>query len=151
MRNPLELNTGVVTAVILRDDQFLMMLRDRDVFWCHVAGKIEQGETAVQAVVREIQEETSLVPTVVYTAEFIEQFYEVKQNRLALCPAFVAIVKSEDEVALNAEHREFRWCSADEARTLSAYPNQKLLYDHVERFFIETQPSEHMRVFPAVI
>ena len=151
MRNPLAVNTGVITAVILQRNKLLMMLREREQFWCHVAGKIEAGESAVEAVVREIREETALTPVQVFTAEFIEQFYEVRQNRIALCPAFVALVGEQDTVQLNSEHSEYRWCNVEEAHALAAFPNQHLLYDHVQRFFIDSQPTPHMRVFPAVI
>ncbi|MDO6460823.1 NUDIX domain-containing protein [Granulosicoccaceae sp. 1_MG-2023] len=148
MRNPLPLNTGVVTAVILQGDKLLMMLRQREGFWCHVAGKIEQGETAVQAVLREIREETGLLPQALYTAEFVEQFYEVRKNRLALCPAFVALAGDDAVVQLNREHREYRWCTVEEAHALASYPNQHLLYDHIARFFLEQAPSSLMQVFP---
>lgn len=151
MRHPLSVNTGVITAVILQRNKLLMMLREREQFWCHVAGKIEVGESAVEAVVREIREETGLTPERVFTAEFIEQFYEVRQDRIALCPAFVALVDDQDVVQLNSEHSDYRWCSVEEAQALAAFPNQHLLYDHVQRFFIDSQPTPHMRVFPSVI
>ena len=37
--------------------------------WCQVAGKIEEGETAWQAALRELNEETGLTPTTFYSAD----------------------------------------------------------------------------------
>ena len=47
-----------VGAVILRDGKFLMAGNDRDAYLYSVGGRIRFGETAEEAVVREVAEET---------------------------------------------------------------------------------------------
>ena len=44
--------------------------------WQMVSGRVEPGETGWEADLREIEEETGLVPDRFYSAELIEQFYE---------------------------------------------------------------------------
>ena len=54
----------VVSAVLLSEIEgelkILLMKRVKGNFWCHVAGKVEEGETASQAILREIKEETAI-------------------------------------------------------------------------------------------
>ena len=75
-----------VSAIVMRRAAFggrVLMLRRATTLqgeWCQVAGKIEAGETAWQAAVREIEEETALVPTSLYSAEILEQFYEIDKD-----------------------------------------------------------------------
>lgn len=47
-----------VGAIIMRDGKFLMVGNDRDNYLYSVGGRIQFGETAEQAVVREVMEET---------------------------------------------------------------------------------------------
>ena len=47
-----------VGAIILRDGRFLMMRNDRDPYLYSVGGRIQFGETAEQAILREVEEET---------------------------------------------------------------------------------------------
>ncbi|MBQ7385297.1 MAG: NUDIX domain-containing protein [Ruminococcus sp.] len=49
-----------VGAIIMRDDEFLMVENDRDEHMYSVGGRIKFGETAEEAVVREVFEETGV-------------------------------------------------------------------------------------------
>jgi dATP pyrophosphohydrolase len=40
-----------------------------------VSGGIEEGETAVEAALREIQEETGICPGTLYSADAVKNFY----------------------------------------------------------------------------
>ncbi|MCR4266883.1 NUDIX hydrolase [Nitratireductor sp. ZSWI3] len=53
-----------VSAVVLHDGRFLLVRRGRppaEGFYAFPGGRIEEGETAEQAVIREVREETGLV------------------------------------------------------------------------------------------
>ena len=49
-----------VGAIILRNGRFLMSRNDRDAYLYSVGGRIQFGETAEQAIVREVEEETGI-------------------------------------------------------------------------------------------
>ncbi|MBR3988020.1 MAG: NUDIX domain-containing protein [Clostridia bacterium] len=49
-----------VGAIIMRDDEFLMVENERDEHMYSVGGRIKFGETAEEAVIREVLEETGV-------------------------------------------------------------------------------------------
>lgn len=144
------LNTSVVAGVVLSEQsgetKMLLMKRAKEGYWCQVAGKIEAGETAGQAMLRELKEETGIESAKLYNGEFLEQFYDAKSNELLIIPAFAILCPANQEVVLNEEHTEFRWCSLEQAKSLVPFPNQKQLYQHIWTLFVENTPSEHLRV-----
>jgi dATP pyrophosphohydrolase len=137
-----------VSAVVLRKkgkEHQVLLLKRATTFkgqWCQVAGGIEQGETAWQAALREIREETDLVPERLYSADVLEQFYEIDGDAVWMAPVFVAFVDASAGVTLNHEHSEFRWVSFHEARSMLPFPGQKRILESVLERFVNTPPLE---------
>ena len=92
--------------------------------WQGVAGKIETGESACQAALRELEEETGLKPKHMFIADHVSKFYEQIGDRINLIPVFGIEVESE-EVRLSDEHTEFRWMDVDEAEETLVWSGQK--------------------------
>jgi len=92
--------------------------------WQGVAGKIETGESAWQAALRELNEETGLQPKHMFIADHVSKFYEQIGDRINLVPVFGIEVESE-EVRLSDEHTEFRWMDVDEAEETLVWSGQK--------------------------
>ncbi len=139
---------SVAAAVVLEDgvDQPRMLLLRRSkqpLFgeWCHVAGGIEDGETAWETALREISEETGLAVTRLFSADYNEQFYEAGRNTFTVVPVFVAYVDSSQAVRLNTEHSEFRWVTIAEAQLLVTFGGQRRVYEEIQREFIDRRPS----------
>ena len=66
--------------------EYLMLKRAEETLkgeWCHVAGCLEPGEKAWEAALREVREETGLVPVTFYSTDYCEQFYEVKREMMS--------------------------------------------------------------------
>lgn len=114
--------------------------------WCQVAGSIEEGETAWQAALRELDEETGLRPSAFYSADTCEQFYEADRDAITIAPVFVAIVNSSAKVVLNHEHSEYRWVSFDEANEMVAFGGQRRVLGWIENEFVKRSPSKHLLI-----
>lgn len=114
--------------------------------WCQVAGKIELAETAWQAGLRELREETELTPQSFYSADICDQFYEADRDAITLAPVFVAFVDSDAVVKLNEEQSDYRWFEFDEAVAIVAFGGQRRVLRCIEEEFVHRTPSEHLQI-----
>ncbi|MBP3141926.1 NUDIX hydrolase [Aliivibrio fischeri] len=138
--------SGVALSKIDGEVKMLLMKRVKGGFWCHIAGSIEQGETGIDAIVREFKEETQIDVLNLYNAQYLEQFYEASVNVIQLIPVFVVMCPPEQEVVLNEEHTEYKWCSLEEALELAPFPNQHAVFKHVWSYFVEKPVNTFYRV-----
>ncbi|UCM47095.1 NUDIX hydrolase [Aeromonas dhakensis] len=138
--------SGVALSTIDGEKKLLVMKRVKGGFWCHVAGTVEAGETGWQTIIREFGEETGIRVCELYTAHYLEQFYESVSNTVEVVPVFVVYCPPNQVVTLNDEHTEYRWCTLAEAKALVSFPGQQALYDHLWHYFVENSPSALMRV-----
>lgn len=92
--------------------------------WQGVAGKRSEGETASEAVLREVREETGLEPVRMVVVDYVSSFYQSFDDTLHLVPVF-GIEVTTAEVRLSPEHTEFRWVDLTEARSLLSWRQQK--------------------------
>ena len=127
-----DVTVRVVDCYVYRqtDDglKFLLMKRNLNKIYEHlwqgVAGKIEDGETAPEAAIRELKEETGLDPVNMFVADHVSRFYEVHGDRVNLVPVFGMEVDS-DEVMLSEEHVDFKWVTIKEALNTLVWNGQK--------------------------
>ncbi len=140
----------VVSAVLLSEIEgeakILLMKRVKGDFWCHVAGKVEANETAYNAILREILEETAIEPVSLFNADYLEQFYEPSLNVIEMIPAFVAFCQPNQHVQLNHEHTAYQWCTLAEAKALAIFANQRKLYDVVWENFVVRTPELLLKI-----
>jgi len=92
--------------------------------WQGVAGQIKAGETATEAIVRELKEETGFEPARMFTVDYVSSFYQNHNDRMHLVPVF-GIEVSSAEVELSNEHESSRWCSFETAVDLLSWRQQK--------------------------
>lgn len=105
--------TEVVAALIWKDDKFLICQRPehkaRGLMWEFVGGKIEEGETHEDALVRECREELA-VELNVYD-EYMDVSYDYPDMTVHLT-LFNASIESGEPQLL--EHADMRWISVDD-------------------------------------
>lgn len=149
----LPLRCSMVSIVVLQGGEasprILLLRRDQSYMqgvWSYVAGHIEPGEAGWQTALRELAEETGLVPDTLYTTSFCEQFYDARANCVQIVPAFVAFVPSDVTVALNDEHSAFSWVAIEQAMQGLPFGSQRDLLVHVRREFIERTPAPILQV-----
>ena len=92
--------------------------------WQGVTGKIKPGETAWQAAVRELHEETGLTPARMWTVDRVNFFYEAAEDRMNSIPVFGVEVEGA-EITLSQEHQRYRWCTIDQAVNLILWEQQR--------------------------
>lgn len=114
--------------------------------WCQVAGSIEEGETAWQTALRELDEETGLKPNALYSTDTCEQFYEADRDSITIAPVFVGFIDSTAKVTLNHEHSEYRWVGFDEAVEMVTFGGQRRVLRWVEDEFVKRRPSKHLMI-----
>ena len=93
--------------------------------WQIVTGTVEEGETALAASLRELQEETGAAPERYWVAPFTNALYDHDRDAVSLIPFFAAQVSPDCEPRLSAEHVAHLWLPLAEARTRLVWPGQR--------------------------
>ena len=153
MHGEIPVRSFVVVSHICKIDhgiaKYLMLKRDGDYLhgiWQMVTGRIEKGESAPQAVLREIKEETNLVPDRLYSANITEIFYEPPDDCMVLAPVFIAFIDSDQTPKLSTEHSEYKWVAVNEASQMLAFDQQREILTKVDKNFLQTKPNELLRI-----
>ncbi len=124
--------------------EFLLMRRAASAVytgqWRMVGGKIEPGETAWQAALRELREETGLAPERLWVLPSVNTFYEWTHDRVNLIPAFAARLTADPTP--DREHDAFAWLSAEAAAARLLWPEQRRLLLLADRLLREGFPPE---------
>jgi len=111
--------------------RFLLLRRSQENtypgIWQPVAGKVKAGESAWQAGLRELDEETGLKPSNFYTLDHLSSYYLHRFDRIIHVPAFMAEVGLSDPT-LSSEHDKYQWLPLHEALALASWrPYRKAL------------------------
>ncbi|MDQ3265631.1 MAG: lipoyl(octanoyl) transferase LipB [Myxococcota bacterium] len=124
---PERLRTVSVTVVDAQG-QVLALRRTeaRGGFWQTVTGRIEAGESALQAAGREVKEETG-VALEVRPLDYVHAFAlgDELPPRLVEETAFIARWPQGATLQRSPEHQEHRWISAQQAQTLLPFAGLK--------------------------
>lgn len=131
------------------DWEILQMRRRKDVYlggtWQFCSGGIEPGETAAEAAVRELREETGLFPQQLTFLSHVECF-PVPMDTVWHRTGFCAVVDRGNEVQLNEEHTAFRWFSHGEIEECVMWPGEKAALEEIFREHLVASISRPFRV-----
>jgi len=105
-------------------------------------GGIEKGESAAEAIRREIAEETGVTVEALYTTGCVDTFFNSGANTIEMMPIFVALFDNAPSVRLDHEHLAYRWLSFAEAVETPAYAGQRDALPHIKRDFADRAPPE---------
>jgi len=147
----------MVTCYVVRPDasgapgEFLQLRRARGEFlegaWGAVHGRIERGETAWQAALRELREEAALAPIEFYQLDTVNQFYLVAGDCVWHVAGFCALVGRDAVVTLNEEHDDHRWIERSRAAHDFLWPGERRQVEELCREILDNGPAKsHLRI-----
>ena len=122
-----------VLFLSIKTKRFLFMMRSDDSYtntWATVGGRSEQGESIVESLSREIQEEIGFLPIIRKTIPI--DLY-VSPDRMFEFHTFICLVDNEFIPILNNEHSGYAWSSIKNypkplhPALFSSFKNQELL------------------------
>lgn len=125
----------VVAAIIIENGKVFATQRGYGEFkdgWEFPGGKIEQGETPEEAIVREIKEE---LDTVVEVGELLDTVeYDYPNFHLSM-DCFICKIKSGDLVL--KEHESAKWLTKEILRSVEWLPADEGLVGKIEKYLKE--------------
>lgn len=142
--------SNLIEAHIFRETEkgieFLLLKRSEGQpypgLWQMVTGKIKSNEKAYQTALREIKEETGLIPVQLWVAPTVNSFYEPKHEYICLLPVFAARVEA-DEIKLSKEHTENQWVDKSTAQKMLAWEGQRKAVQIIEDYFLSEKSFLH--------
>jgi 8-oxo-dGTP pyrophosphatase MutT (NUDIX family) len=126
MRLPQQAIEAILFKKVDKEIQYLLLKRTSESggFWQPITGGLEEGETKIQALKREMGEETGI-------KNFIRIIRNIHCFEFCAPPlikeyAFGVQIPVDEEVVLNKkEHSEYRWCNFHEALRLLRWKENK--------------------------
>jgi dATP pyrophosphohydrolase len=126
--------------------EFLLLRRSPGEFmagaWSVVRGTSEPGETAWAAALRELREETSLVPREFYQLDTVDVFYLAEGDTIWNCPGFCAIVDPGATVMLNDEHDAYQWVDRSRIADEVLWPGERAQLAELFRAILDDGPAK---------
>jgi len=109
-----------ITAVVVNGDKVLVMLRGKDEIahpnkWGFPGGKVEQGETPLECLKREIMEEVGIEAS---DFKFIKDFTFMRPDGHNVVGLNFFVKVDTFDVKLNSEFQEYRWVTLEELKQL---------------------------------
>lgn len=118
--------------------------------WQFCSGRIEPGETAAQAALRELREETGVVPRELSFLSHVETFYLPQADAICRRAGFCVVVGRDDAITLNAEHTDHRWISRAQIRRMVTWPGERAALAEIFREHLRPSlAAPHRRLDPA--
>jgi dATP pyrophosphohydrolase len=136
--------SNLIEAHIFRETvngiEFLLLRRAEDQIypgvWQMVSGKIKESEKAFETSLRELKEETNLVPLKMWVTPKVNSFYSSQTDSICLIPVFAVQVKKDSKVIISNEHSEYKWVTPAEAKKLLAWDGQRKAVELIEEYFL---------------
>ncbi len=110
--------------------------------WQCVTGRLEDGETVIEAVLREVAEETALGPSdmvALYSLDLVNAFFEPSADGILIEPVFAVQVGADAITAISPEHGDQLWMSPYEARRLVVWPAYLTAIERIEMIVADAQ------------
>lgn len=141
-----------VCAIIISDGKILAMHDERSPYFYLPGGRVQMGETAEHAVIREVQEELTVTPKIVRPLWLNQAFFTEDVDKLdfhELCIYFLMDISDTDllskgeKFSLQERHHthEFEWLAFERLKNEYFYPLflKESIFHLPEQFTIRTE------------
>jgi len=109
--------------------------------WDFPKGNMEEGETELQTVLREVAEETGIRDLKIVDGfrRVIEYFYRREGKNVHKRVVYLLAETSEERITISHEHQGFGWFTYQEALKRASYENSKTTLKDAERYLNRTK------------
>ena len=116
--------------------QFLLLQRAAEASlgntWQAFHSQIRMGDTTMQTVRRVVEDAIDLEIDEVYSADYINQFYDEGRDAIVLSPVFAVTLKRQSPVRLDVEFRDAAWFERDDATLRLPFSGQRWAVRHID-------------------
>jgi dihydroneopterin triphosphate diphosphatase len=116
--------------------QFLLLQRRPDVAlphtWQAFHSQVRVGDTTIETVIRAVKELCGLDVSDIYSADYVNQFYDEGRDALVLAPVFAVNVSPQAPIDLASDFRDAAWFDRDEATARLAFSGQRWAVRHID-------------------
>lgn len=130
--HPVRVERGEIEHLLLLRSDRVLYARG---IWQVITGKIEPGETALEAARREMIEETGHEGSAWAALPDVATFYFEPTDQVILSPMLACLLPEGAEPRLSHEHTAFAWLGLAEAQERVPYPTQRHGMELVEKLF----------------
>jgi dihydroneopterin triphosphate diphosphatase len=116
--------------------QFLLLQRRADVAmphtWQSFHAPIRVGDTTIEAVQKVVKDLCGLNVSAIYSADYVNQFYDETRDAMILAPVFAVNVSPQAPIDLGPDFRDAAWFDRDEATARLAFSGQRWAVRHID-------------------
>lgn len=109
-------------------------------YWNFPKGKLESGESEIEAAVRELEEETGITNIKIvdgFSFSYDYTFHAGSLKIKKLVKMYLAYYL-EGDVVISHEHKSFKWSTVDEAMNILRFDNIKRQLREAETFLAQS-------------
>jgi dATP pyrophosphohydrolase len=116
--------------------QFLLLQRRSDVAlphtWQAFHSQVRVGDTSLQTITETVKSLAGLNISAVYSADYINQFYDEGRDAIVLAPVFAVNVSPQSPIDLGDDYRDAAWFGRDEATARLPFSGQRWAVRHID-------------------
>lgn len=132
--NPTEVSAGVLLYREGEGERLWLIMHSRKGHWDFAKGHLDDGETIVQAALREMAEETGIARDQVQIHDgyrgLLQYPVTKKDGRVVDKDVHYLLGRSRtDRVTLSREHTDYAWLPLDDAEALLSFPDARALLE----------------------
>jgi dATP pyrophosphohydrolase len=137
----------VIFAHFSMEDQYKILLLkrapDRAIYpnlWQICTGRSEEGETALQTGLRELEEETGIQNYIkLWSVPKVPVYFSTNQDAICFSPVFAVQVNENTEISISHEHTEFGWFTFEEAKEMTFIPSYHDAMQYIKDYIINSK------------